>query len=272
MVDEAANEKEKAGIDKRAKEEYDKLSEEEKRKAAEKQREEGGKKKKEELTDKVKESKGFLAKALDLGYHLAMGIATTALGLATAGITAPIVAGAFAGGNLIGGFFAKKENKPSLYERVTSALRIYSVVNAILSPMIWLGDVTYPLINNATLLGKAARVAYAVGPYNMTFLTAFKAGDHLVKNKFDTTGMGKSIKDNWVPMYKRFAIGFSPGLALSANGIASIAGLPTFAYNALPLGIYNGINPAGQEKKEEKAQPKPAYPRVPQPGYQPAPA
>ena len=67
-------------------------------------------------------------------------------------------------------------------------------------------------------------------------------------------------------MYKRFAIGFSPGLALSANGITSLAGYPIFAWNALPLGFYSGINPPGQKKKE-KAQPAPYVP----PSYQPAP-
>ncbi len=218
---------------------------------------------------KVKETKHeepkqqtLLDKIFDLAYHGAIAVGTTALGLATAGIAAPLVGGAFAGATLLGSFFSKKE-KPSLYERVTSALRTYSVVNAILQPMVLLGNATYPLINNATLLGKAARAAYAIGPYNMAFLTAFKAGDHLIQNKFDFNGFGKSVKDNWVPMYKRFAKGFSPGLVLSANGIASIAGYPVFALNALPFGLYNGINPPGPKKKEEKAQAQTAYPQVP---------
>jgi hypothetical protein len=267
MADEAAkNEKEKkkkeSELEKKTKEEHDKLSEEQKKKAAEKQKEEVKKEepKKTTLFDKI----------FDFGYHAAMAVGTTALGVATAGIAAPIIGGAFAGTGLLGSFFSKKE-KPSLYERVLSAFRTYSVVNTILSPMVALGDITYPLINNATLLGKAARVLYAVGPYNIAFTTAFKTGDHLVKNKFDFTGIGKSIKDNFGPMYKRFAIGFSPGFALSANGIASIAGYPTFFWNALPLGFYSGVNPPGLKKTEEKKnQPQPAYPQIPQ-GYQPAP-
>lgn len=263
MADEATvkNEEEKkkkeSELEKTTEEEHKKLSEEQKKKAAEKQKEEP---KKPTLLDKI----------FDFGYHAAMAVGTTALGLATAGTAAPIVAGAFGGGSLIGSFFSKKE-KPPLYERVLSSLRIYSVVNAVLHPMVLLGNATFPLINNATLLGKAARALYAVGPYNMTFLTGFKAGDHLIKNKFDFKDIGKSIKDNWVPMYKRFAIGFAPGLALVSNGITSIAGYPTFAYNALPLGMYNGINPPGLKKKEEaKQQAMPTYPQVP-PGYQPAP-
>ncbi len=256
MADEAVKKeeekkkKEKEELEKKTKKEYGKLSEEEKRKAAEKQKAEA---KKEEIADKVKEKgKSFFDKVFDFAYHGAMAVATTALGFTTAGIAAPLIGGAFAGGGLLGSFFSKKE-KPSLYERVLSAFRTYSVVNAILSPMVALGNATYPLINNATLAGKALRTAYAVGPYNMAFLTSFKTGDHLIKNKFDLTGLGKSIKDNWVPMYKRFAWGFAPGLALSANGIGSIAGYPVFALNALPLGLYNGINPPGlKEKKESK--------------------
>ncbi len=261
MVDEATDAEKKAEEEKKKKEselekttekEHEKLPEEQKKKAAEKQKEEP---KKPTLLDKV----------FDFGYHAAMAVGATALGLATAGTAAPIVAGAFAGGGLIGSFFSKKE-KPSLYERVLSSLRVYSVVNSILHPMVLLGNATYPLINNATLLGKAARALYGVTLYNMTFLTSFKAGDHLIKNKFDFKGIGKSIKDNWVPMYKRFALGFSPAYVLTANGIASIAGYPTFAVNALPLGMYNGINPPGPKKK---AQAQPTYTK---PDYKPSPA
>lgn len=255
--EEKEKKKKESELEKTTEKEHEKLPEEQKKRVAEKQKEEP---KKPTLLDKV----------FDFGYHAAMAVGTTALGLATAGTAAPIVAGAFAGGGLIGSFFSKKENKPSLYERVLSSLRVYSVVNAILHPMVLLGNATYPLINNATLLGKAARALYGVTLYNMTFLTSFKAGDHLVKNKFDFKGIGKSVKDNWVQMYKRFAIGFSPAYALTANGITSIAGYPTFAYNALLIGMYNGINPPGPKKKEEvKQQTSPqTYPQ----GYQRSPA
>ena len=253
-------------VDDKAKEEDKKKKESELEKKAKEEAEKLEQKKKAEEEKKIKEpekkEKGFLEKIVDVAYHAAIGVGATALGLATAGVAAPIISGAFGGGFLIGNLITKKKHNKPLYEIVNESLRIYSVVNAILHPMILLGDVTFPLINNATLLGKAARAAYAIGPYNMAFLTLFKTGDHLVKNKFDLEGIGKSVKDNWVPMYKRFAWGFAPALALASNGITSIAGYPTFAYNALPLGIYNGINPPGPKKKA----PQPAYP---QPGYQP---
>ena len=84
---------------------------------------------------------------------------------------------------------------------------------------------------------------YASTLYNAAFVGAFRGATHLVDNYLNPVGIVKSIKDNFYNEWKRIGLGFLPGYALDANGITNIMGLPTFALNAFPLGLYNAIKP-----------------------------
>src|SRR3989338_2663283 len=87
-----------------------------------------------------KESKGFIKKAFKLGFLGAATVGSTLLGLATAGISAPLIGGALAAGGIAGGI--KKGKK--FYDVVKKAMIDYSAVNVVLNPMIKLGEATYP--------------------------------------------------------------------------------------------------------------------------------
>ena len=202
----------------------------------------------ETLEDKVnsKESKGFMKKAFRLGFKLAVAGATTALSLSTVGTLGVLVGGAFASGGAIGNLVKGK----SLFETVDKALTTYSSVNAVIHPIVWLGDATFPLIPNVTIGGKIARALYASTLYNVAFLGSYKGATHLIDNYFNPVGITKSITNNFYNEYTRIGLGFLPGYALAANGVNSILGLPTFAWNALPLGFYNSVKPYKTEKTE----------------------
>ena len=204
------------------------------------------------LEDKLgdRESKGLARKALGLGFKAALAAGATAFSLATVGALGPIVGGALGGGVALGGIIKKKP----LYDIVNNSLRAYTAVNAVLHPIIWLGDVTLPLIPNETIFGKLARTAYAATGYNAAFVGAFNAAEHLYDNNLNPRGIVKSIKDNFYNKWKRIGLVFLPGYALVANGFASLPilgyNVPTFAANALPAGFYNTVNPVPVAKKQ----------------------
>ena len=212
-----------------------------------------------------KESKGFIRKAFKLGFLGAAAVAATALGIATVGITAPLVAGAFAGGGMLGSLFNKNK---SMYESITDGLKTYSAVNAVLYPLIGLANATYPVVGalGSSLAGPvgsfAAKSAYALTAYNAAFLASFKAAEHLLDNYLNPMGITKAVTDNFGPFAKRIALGFSPAYILSANGISELAlagmQVPVFALNAFPLGAYNAANPLPEKKPEQKAAESPA--------------
>ena len=209
------------------------------------------------LEDKVKdkESKGFMKKALTLGWKLGMVAATTALSIATVGTTGIAIGAAFAAGGAIANLARGK----SLYDTISAALTTYSAVNAVIYPVILLSDVTMPLIPNVTTAGKLLRGLYAVTAYNAAFVGAYNAATHLVDNYLNPVGITKAIKDGFPNQWMQVGLLFSPFYYLAANNITNIAfnnfyvpkltpqGImpqyvnqaitPTFAAGALPVGF-----------------------------------
>ncbi len=210
-----------------------------------------------------KQSKGFIRKTFDLGFNLAIATATTALGFATVGTTAPLIATAFAGGGLIGGIVKKKKSGESLYTLINNALKTYSAVNTVVYPMVLLGDYTFPIagkiganIFGANLGPYIGRTAYALSAYNAVFTALFRGARHLYDNKFDPTGIGKAISTNFWASSNRIALLMAPAYGLVANGIPflNIANykLPAFAVNALPASYLNEVLPSSASIKAEK--------------------
>ena len=204
------------------------------------------------LDDKVndKQSEGFMKKALKLGWKIGMAAATTALSTSYVGITGVAVGGALAAAESIGNLIKGK----SLYETVSEALTAYSAVNSVIAPIVSLGDATFHLIDNSTLLGKAARTIYATTAYNAAFVASYNAAAHLIDNPLNPQGMAKSISGNFYNQWKRVGLGFLPGYALVANEVPLFGGISHFAWNALPWGIYNKVNPLPDPKNIEYPQ------------------
>lgn len=211
------------------------------------------------LEDKVsdKESSGFIKKALKIGWKVGVAAATTALSVSTVGSLGIIVGAAFAGGGAIGNLWRGK----SLYESVSTALTTYSAVNAVIHPMVWLGDMTFPLIDNSNFLGFMARGLYASTAYNAAFLGSYRAASHLIDNYMNPIGITKTIGDNFYNEWKRIGLTFSPGYTLAANGINTLWGWPTFALNALPVGMHNSLYPVptGKSGDSHSYSPTPAH-------------
>ena len=196
------------------------------------------------LEDKVKdrESKGFIKKAGRLAWKVGMAAATTALSVATVGTLGIAVGGAFAAGGMIGNLAKGK----SLYDSIDSALTTYSAVNAIIYPMVALGDMTFPLIDNATTGGKLLRGLYASTAYNAAFIGAFRGASHLVDNYLNPKGIGETIKKDFAKDWLTIGAMFSPFYYLAANNITQLAMYhpwtgynvaPTFAAGAVPVGF-----------------------------------
>ena len=80
----------------------------------------------ETLEDKIesKESKGFIKKALNLGFNVGMAGLTTALSIPFVGATGLLVGGALATGGFIGRVF--KKNK--FYQNINESLKQYSTI------------------------------------------------------------------------------------------------------------------------------------------------
>ena len=196
------------------------------------------------LEEKVKdkESKGFIKKAGRLAWKLGMAAATTALSVATVGTLGIAVGGAFATGGLIGNLAKGK----SFYESLDTAMTTYSAVNAIIYPMVWLGNATFPLINNAALGGKILRGIYASTAYNAAFIGTFNAASHLVDNYMNPNGIWKSVKKDFWRDWATIGLMFSPFYYMAANNISAISlyhpsigynSAPTFAVGAVPTGF-----------------------------------
>lgn len=215
------------------------------------------------LEDKVqdKESKGFIRKAGRLAWKLGVAAATTAFSmwaLPLIGASASLgiaVGGAFAGGGMIGNLARGK----SFYDSLDGALTTYSSVNAVVPPMVLLGDLTFPLIPNETLAGKLIRGLYATTAYNAAFVGSYKAGTHLVDNYLNPVGITKTVKEGFPGLWFRVGLLFSPFYYMAANNITNLAfsnfyvpkltaqGIvpqyvsqftaPTFAAGALPVGF-----------------------------------
>ncbi len=214
------------------------------------------------LDDKVndKESEGFIKKAAKITWKLGMAAATTALSTAFVGTTGILVGSALAGGSLIGKLVKGK----SLYDSVNESLTTYSSVNAVISPITWLGNVTYPLIPINTLAGIAARSLYAVTAYNAAFVGSFRGATHLIDNYMNPKGITKSITNNFYNEWKRIGSVFAPGYIMDALKISPF-GIAPFALNAPFAGFYNAVKPFPVGKKSEQSA---GY----TPQYSPAPA
>jgi hypothetical protein len=234
------------------------------------------------LEEKVedKESKGLIKKALELGWKIGVAAAATALSLSTVGSLGVIVGAAFA----TGGSIASLVKGESLYNIVSNALTTYGAVNAVIYPMVLLGDVTFPLISNATPAGWIARGFYASTIYNAAFVGSFRTAGHLINNYLSPKGLGKSLTEGFWTQWAYVGLLFSPFYALAANGVTqlSVLGttLPTFAVGALPVGfaLRYGFEKYWAKPAENHAKPasnhlaSPAQSPAPHTSYAPAPA
>ena len=200
----------------------------------------------ETLEDKIesKESKGFIRKALNLGFNVGMAGLTTALSIPFSGASGILVGGALAAGGFIGRIF--KKNK--LYQNINESLKQYSSINAIYAPIQWLASVTYPLIPIDKLAGKIARSLYALTAYNAAFVASYNTAYHLIDKKFNPTGIGKSVFGNLYNQGVRIGSAFSPGYIADALEITPF-GLSPYFFNAPFVGFYNAVKPVAEPKK-----------------------
>ena len=77
----------------------------------------------------------------------------------------------------------------------------------------------------------------------------------MFSNYMNPKGIFKSVKEDFGPLNKRIALGMSPALIATANGLNNIAGIPTFAYNAVPVSAYHATHPFDEKKEEPVALP-----------------
>ena len=200
------------------------------------------------LEDKVKDKKseGLIRKTLKLGYAVGLAGATTALSTSMVGSTGVFIGGALAAGTALG--HAIKKTK-SFYTNLVDSLKTYANINAIITPVLKVWDWAIPLIPNETIYGKIGRGIFASTAFNAYFEGLYKGAEHLIDNYLNPRGLVKSVKHNFYNVWKRSAKGFSPAYTIAANGITPIYGIPTFAYNALGLGLYNGLKPIPVNEK-----------------------
>lgn len=197
--------------------------------------------------DKPEES--GLKKASDAIYLPSMALLSTALSTAFVGPLGALIGAGFAGGGLIGNLRKKTMKK---YDAFREALKTYAGVNAVISPMVWLGNVTYPLIGamGSKIAGTAgsmiAKAAYGITAYNAAFVAKFRAAYHMVDRYLNPIGLMKSVKDDFYRFTKRINLGMSPALALTANGLSPYL----FAANALPVSYYDATHPMKKNKKQ----------------------
>ena len=196
------------------------------------------------LEDKVgdKESKGFIKKAGRLAWKVGMAAATTALSVPLVGTLGISVGAAFAAGGLIANLAKGK----SLYESIDGALTTYSAVNAVIYPMVWLGNGTFPWISNLDTAGKLMRGLYASTVYNAAFVGSYNAATHLVDNYMNPKGVWNTVKKDFFRDWATIGLMFSPFYYAAANNVAQFTmyhpwtgyqAAPTFAAGAVPVGF-----------------------------------
>ncbi len=236
------------------------------------------------LENKVKdgESRGFARKAFRLAWKTGMALGTTALSMYTLpllGASATLgiwVGGAFAAG----GGIANLVKGESLFNTVDKALTTYSAVNAIISPMVWLSNVTVPLVANYISDAWWVKGLYGSTLYNGAFVGSYLAAEHLVDNYLNPIGITKTIGSKFGDLFWKAGLFFSPFYTLALNGYTSIAfenffvpkitaqGIvphyidrfvaPTFAVGALPVGFMIGMLDKAKGHSNAYAMPSPA--------------
>lgn len=202
------------------------------------------------LENKVedKESKGFIRKAMNLGFNIAAATVTTALSVSLVGAT-----GAITGTGLGAGYLAGKLLKGnSFYESLNSGLKAYSAFNAIIAPNIWLSDATYSLFPIDKISGVITRTAYALTGYNAAFVASYNAAYHLIDNKLNPSGVINSTFGNFYNDWKRIGTVYAPGYAMSALEISPF-GLSPFSINAPFAGLYNSIRPIPKKEANKNS-------------------
>lgn len=199
-----------------------------------------------------RESKGFIRKAMSLGFNLAAAGMTTALSVGLIGTT-----GVITGTGLGLGYLAGKLIKGnSFYESLNEGLKAYSAFNAVIAPNFWFSDATYPLIPIKTLAGKIARSVYALTVYNTVFVSSYNAAYHLIQNKLNPKGIINGTFGNFYNDSNRIRNVYAPGWIANALEISPF-GLSPFSFNAPIAGLYNSIKPI--PKKEAAPMYSPAY-------------
>ncbi len=205
------------------------------------------------------ESKGFIRKLFNTGFNASIAGIATFLSLATVGSAGIIIGGSLAVGGAIGGFV---RNNP-FYKILNDSLKRYATINTIIYPIFSLGNATFGLIENKTIIGKALRAIYASTVFNAAFVASFNAVHYLIDNKLNPIGITKAVSDNFYNKFKRTGGLFLPAYSLISNGITQLpvsifgmGGMPTFAPNALVAGIINEVYPIKKYSNRPTYSPK----------------
>jgi hypothetical protein len=210
-------------------------------------------------------SKRLIRKAGRLLFKSALAVGTTLLSTSFVGTTGVFIAS----GLTIGSAMASLIKRKPFYDIVDDSLSLYSTINTIVSPIIWLGDATFPLVEklvyqvapNDILLARIAQGVYSLTAYNAVFTGMFSGAKHLVDNYLNPAGISDSIKDKFYNNYARNLLTFAPAYLSVSWGIPewTILGykLPAFAWNALFGGFYGTANPLPEKTEKQYFNPIP---------------
>lgn len=184
------------------------------------------------LEDKVadKENKGFLRKALKFGFNLGVAAASGALSYGLVGISGPLTGLAFAGGSAVLNALGRNPDKKS--RGLEGLIKDFTVGSLTGIVGVWGYDLAASYFPTPGL----ARAAFGVGVANPLFTGAYMGIDHIVKNDFNPSGIGKHFKENYLPVLKDITLWLGLPVALTINGYgipATVAGLDLRGYPSI---------------------------------------
>ena len=166
------------------------------------------------LEDKLngKSSKGFMRKALKVGFNLAVAAASTALSYGLVGISGPLTGVAFAAGSAALNVMGKNPDKKS--RGLEGLIKDFSVGSLTGIVGVWGYDYATSLFPTPGI----ARALFGVGVANPAFTATYMGTDYTIKNDFNPSGLGKHFRENFWPVLRDGTLLLGLPVALTING------------------------------------------------------
>jgi hypothetical protein len=181
------------------------------------------------LEDKIEDpkNKGFLRKAMRLGAYTAFAAASAALSYGLVGISGPLTGLAFSAGSAVLNALGKNPDKKSRgLEGIVKDFAVGSITGI---AGVWGYEWAASMFPTPGISRALFGLAVANPIFDATYLTT----DYIIKNDFNTKGIGKYVQDNFWPVFRDSTIWLGLPVALTINGYgipATVGGVDLRGY------------------------------------------
>ncbi|HLC61142.1 MAG TPA: hypothetical protein VJJ52_06980 [Candidatus Nanoarchaeia archaeon] len=217
------------------------------------------------IDDRVADKKngGFFRKALKIGLYGGLAAATGGLSYGLVGISGPLTGAAFSAGSAILNALGKNPDKKS--RGLEGLLKDFSVGSLTGIAGVW----GYEAAASYFPTPGIERALFGLAVANPIFDATYLASDYVIKNDFNTKGIGKYIQDNFWPVFRDSTLWLGLPVALTINGYgipATVGGLNLRGYPTI-VGADAAFRVVAGLAESKAAGKSPSYNAIPAASY-----